>query len=119
MEATKTPLNNDAGILASMSNAMDGVMPQNPQATTGTPQFLNAPQGTGTGTATATTVAATGSVYQPVPLPRREAKSNAAAVSPERIQSINLIESKLEKIESVISLFFTGFLFSAFNMLIY
>jgi hypothetical protein len=55
MEATKTPLNNDAGILASMSNAMEGVMPQNPQATTGTPgtpgtpQFLNAaPQGTGT-----------------------------------------------------------------------
>jgi len=57
MEATKTPLNNDAGILASMSNAMDGVMPQNPQATTGTPQFLNAPQGTGTGTGTGTTIA--------------------------------------------------------------
>jgi len=56
MEATKTPLNNDAGILASMSNAMDGVMPQNPQATTGTPQFLNAPQGTGTGTGTGTTI---------------------------------------------------------------
>lgn len=67
MEATKTPLNNDAGILASMSNAMDGVMPQNPQATTattattatlGTPQFLNAPQGTGTGTTIADNTAA-------------------------------------------------------------
>jgi len=61
MEATKTPLNNDAGILASMSNAMDGVMPQNPQATTGTPgtpQFLNAPQGTATGTTIADNTAA-------------------------------------------------------------
>jgi hypothetical protein len=58
MEATKTPLNNDAGILASMSNAMDGVMPQATTATTatlGNPQFLNAPQGTGT--ATGTTIA--------------------------------------------------------------
>jgi hypothetical protein len=59
MEATKTPLNNDTGILASMSNAMDGVV--NPQATTatlGTPQFLNAPQGTATGTTIAENTAA-------------------------------------------------------------
>jgi len=58
MEATKTPLNNDAGILASMSNAMDGVINQNPQATTAIPQPLNAPPGaTGTGAATGTTIA--------------------------------------------------------------
>ena len=43
MEAPKIPPNNDTGILASMSNAMDGVI--NPQATVGTQQALNAPQG--------------------------------------------------------------------------